>query len=195
MSLTRPQMTLLAIVLLFAAPVMIAVLMHSRWWGFQPAVTTNLGQLVSPPRAMDLAQVELDPATESPLGRWAILYPVTPPCTAACLDDISNLRQVHLAAGRHRQDLAVLLLLPASANPAAGQVLLETYAAFSLARDNSGALERLLASISNGKAPTGQAFLVDPAGNIMLRYAQGYDPNDINKDLKRLLKWSGQDRR
>jgi hypothetical protein len=189
-------MTLLAIVLLFAVPVLVAVLMHSRWWDYQPASTTNLGQLVVPPVSMDPALLELDATTPATQGRWTIMYPVSPPCTAACLDDIRGLRQVHLAAGRHRSELAIMLLLPASERLADGRALLETYADFSLARDRSGAVGRLLADMGGGgagAARAGQAFLVDPAGNIMLRYTPGYDPNDINKDLKRLLKWSGQD--
>jgi len=198
MSLNRPRLTLLAIVLLFAAPVVIAVLMHSRWWNYQPHSTTNLGQLVTPPRPVELASLEMDTANQGPLGRWTILYPVTLPCAADCRKRIENLRQIHLAAGRHRDELAIVLLLPEPARISDGLPLRDIYAGFSLATDDSGALPGLLASIASGGADTGglqpgQVFLLDPAGNIMLYYGAGYDPNHINKDLKRLLKWSGQD--
>jgi hypothetical protein len=43
-------------------------------------------------------------------------------------------------------------------------------------------------------ASTGSRFLIDPMGNIMMLYAAGFDPNDLKKDLKRLLKWSQQDK-
>jgi hypothetical protein len=39
----------------------------------------------------------------------------------------------------------------------------------------------------------GSLYLLDPLGNIMLFYAAGFDPNDLKKDLKRLLTWSKLD--
>ena len=43
------------------------------------------------------------------------------------------------------------------------------------------------------QAGTGSVYLVDPLGNIMMRYESGSDPNKLKQDLKRLLKWSKLD--
>jgi hypothetical protein len=39
----------------------------------------------------------------------------------------------------------------------------------------------------------GNSYLVDPLGNIMMFYGADSDPNDLKKDLKRLLTWSKLD--
>jgi cytochrome oxidase Cu insertion factor (SCO1/SenC/PrrC family) len=201
MRLNRPQITLLIIAMLFVTPLLVAMLMNSQWWGFQPASTTNLGQLVDPPRVLDETLLEVGGPAEnaafSTRGKWTILYPVRLPCEAGCLTDVQDLRQIHRASGRHRESLAVMLLIPRGGTLSAAQELLQTYAEYHLARDASGAVTELLAGIGDlaqdGSPAAGQAFLVDPGGNIMMRYAPGFDPNHINKDLKRLLKWSKQD--
>ena len=46
---------------------------------------------------------------------------------------------------------------------------------------------------SQGADVAGSVYLIDPLGNIMLFYAAGFDPNDLKKDLKRLLTWSKLD--
>ena len=45
----------------------------------------------------------------------------------------------------------------------------------------------------NGGQVENSVYLIDPLGNIMLFYAAGFDPNDLKKDLKRLLTWSKLD--
>ena len=46
---------------------------------------------------------------------------------------------------------------------------------------------------ANGGQVENSVYLIDPLGNIMLFYAAGFDPNDLKKDLKRLLTWSKLD--
>ena len=48
-------------------------------------------------------------------------------------------------------------------------------------------------SAAQGAATPGSLYLLDPLGNIMMFYAAGFDPNDLKKDLKRLLTWSKLD--
>jgi len=198
MNAKRARLTLVMIFLLFGAPVAIAVLMHSGWWSYRPAGMTNLGTLVEPPQPLDFGALEF--STENVLRsgpHWVILYPVTPDCTQDCLRDVESLRQIHRAAGRHQAQLAIVLLMPLTADPGLASGLLEVYPSFELALDHSAAAVRLLQSFADtgpeGALTHRQAFLVDPSGNIMMRYAAGFDPNHLNKDLKRLLKWSAQD--
>lgn len=199
MNAKRSRLTLALIFLLFGAPVVVAVLMHSGWWEYRPAAMTNLGQLVDPPRPLDLAALAFSPAANAqPSGpRWAVLYPVTSPCSGGCLSDIENLRQIHRAAGRHQPNLALVLLMPADSGQDLADDLLRVYPVFEPALDAGAEVAQLLRSFADtgpdGALVAGQAFLVDPAGNIMMRYAAGFDPNHLNKDLKRLLKWSAQD--
>ncbi len=196
MTLNRARLTLVLIFFLFATPVVVAVLMHSPWWNYQPGGMTNLGTLVQPPQPLDYQLVETNQEAGA-LDRWVILYPVVNPCIERCLKDIESLRQIHRASGRHQEQLSVMPLIPTPSDATAAAGLLKTYPAFVLGYDRTGAIEAVLRRLGDlqpdGTLQPGQVFLVDPAGNIMMRYAAGFDPNHLNKDLKRLLKLSGTD--
>jgi hypothetical protein len=54
-------------------------------------------------------------------------------------------------------------------------------------------LEAVQNKAGNANTVAAWAFVLDPAGNVILAYAAGFDPNHVNRDLKRLLTWSAQD--
>jgi hypothetical protein len=197
MNLKNPRLVLLAIFLLFFGPVLLAVLMRSAWWDFVPAVSSNLGTLVQPPVASGIDGVEvLHPGNSKPRqDGWTILYPLPVECHRSCRDTASALRQVHIAAGRHRDRVSVMLLASGELSEAAMRELVGIYAQFRIARDARGAIADTLAGIGAvpGEFGDGRAFLLDPPGNIIMAYASGFDPNHVKKDLKRLLTWSAQD--
>jgi cytochrome oxidase Cu insertion factor (SCO1/SenC/PrrC family) len=77
------------------------------------------------------------------------------------------------------------------------ELLRSIYAKFTLIRDPSGSLRHVLDAVRAGPpgmpAETGDTYLIDPLGNIMMHYAADADPNHIRQDLKRLLTWSKLD--
>jgi hypothetical protein len=194
----HPRLVLLFIFLLFGIPVVVATLMHSPWWQYQPSGLTNRGTLVQPPVHIDFNDARFgtpERPADPPNGQWVILYPVAVPCQGSCLADVESLRQIHRAAGRRQEQLAVVPLAAPGSSDQAAQ-LFEIYAAFLPGTDQGGLHDTLTGFAEldeDGRLIPGQAFLVDPTGNIMMRYAADFDPTDLNKDLKRLLKWSEQD--
>ena len=46
----------------------------------------------------------------------------------------------------------------------------------------------LRAGLARWEEPGDAAWLVDPNGFVVLRYAPGFDPGDLRSDLARLLK-------
>ena len=63
-----------------------------------------------------------------------------------------------------------------------------------LATDPGGELSQALRDPADEPVMTsGQTYLLDPFGNIILAYAKNSDPNGIKKDLNRLLTWSKAD--
>jgi hypothetical protein len=191
------RLVLLAIFLLFFGPVLLAVLMRSDWWDFMPAGKSNLGTLVHPPVAAGVRQAAIvhPPEAALPPANWTILYPFTGACDRDCRETVSVLRQVHLATGRHRDRVTLILLAPGDISKTDLMGLLELYPDLVIATDRKGATGRALAGLEAvpGTFGDGRAFILDPPGNIMLAYASGFDPNHVNKDLKRLLTWSAQD--
>ncbi len=190
MSLTRQQYTLLGIFALFLGPVILVMLMRSSWWQYQPAGLKNHGQLVQPPVLISLG------VAEEISGRWVILYVLDQSCDKACIDQVTSLRQIHKAAGRNREHLSVVLLSKEQPEPSQRAALEAIYASFIWATDKQAIALTKLDTINHellpdaGQANTIHTYILDPRLNVILAYGAGADPNDIHKDLKRLLKWS-----
>ena len=195
MSLSRQQFTLLGIFALFMGPVLLVILMRSSWWQYQPSGMKNHGHLVQPPVQLNL------PQTAGMANKWLILHVIVPPCDQGCIDSVTTLRQVHRAAGRNAENLAITLLTAAPADPELKDRLEAIYPDFNFVSDSSRTVLAALAGV-NEQVPadaTGSrevlTYVLDPLGNVVLAYGVNANPNDLHKDLKRLLKWSDQEGR
>lgn len=191
-----PRTALVVIAALFVVPLAAAWLMYRGVIDFEPGATRNLGELVKPPVPVELAELvpadpERSPGDELP-RHWAIVHVLPAGCAADCERVITALRQVHLAAGRDRSRLRILLVHgPGDAVDA--ERIEAIYPVFLLVRDDGGGMLEALTEIAGNADPAGHSYLLDPLGNIMMHYRAGYDPNDLKKDLKRLLTWSKLD--
>lgn len=190
MSLSRQQLTLLGIFALFLGPVFLVMMMRSSWWQYQPAGMKNQGYLVQPPVGLTLDQAAgID-------GKWSILYVLDQPCGQACIEYVTNLRQIHRAAGRNANHLAIVLLSDTQVEPVLRTELESIYPGFNLALDPGRSALDTLASINAGiTAGHGdiRTYVLDPMHNVVLAYGASAAPTDIHKDLKRLLKYSDQE--
>ena len=204
-----PRLALLIIAAMFLLPLLLAWLMYSGSLDFKPASTRNLGTLVEPPVPIDWkVAVTLSGETNSAAGleqsksvfeeHWVMLQPVPAGCDDSCLRKITDLRQIHLAAGRQQLRIRLALLLEDSSPAGQAQSLLAIYPQFHLIRDPSGllwgALGKIQQNLSTQAGPVKGVYMIDPRGNIMMYYAAGSDPNFIKQDLKRLLTWSKLDK-
>jgi cytochrome oxidase Cu insertion factor (SCO1/SenC/PrrC family) len=111
-------------------------------------------------------------------GKWTLMTLIDH-CQQACLTRLGLLDNVRIALGQRGERLTQVLAAGQSPEgigpgPHLGIVLGPELAAFA---DQELGTESGL-------------FLVDPLGNVMMRYPEGYDPSDVRKDLERLLKYS-----
>lgn len=190
----NPKLVLIVIAVLFFGPLLLALLMRSEWWDFRPSSLSNRGTLVQPPAALPLDSIKALP--DSPegarAGAWVVLYSLPAECHEACQKSVTSLRQLHLATGRHRDRVEVWLLASGQPAPRTLALVRGIYPRFHLLLDASGEAGRVLAGLGGtpGDPLAGQAFLLDPQANIILRYAPDFHPHDISQDLDRLLTWA-----
>jgi len=184
---------LLGIFALFLGPVILVVMMRSSWWQYQPAELKNHGYLVQPPAHLSLA-----PAAAID-NRWLILYVVDPSCDPECIDHVTSLRQIHRATGRDSSQLAIVLLGRTRLGPALRSRLESIYPEFQIVTESSSIVLTTLDTVNKAvAAKTGSSsvlhtYILDPRLNVVLAYGVNAYPNDIHKDLKRLLKWSDKE--
>ncbi len=195
MSLSRQQFTLLGIFVLFFGPVLLVILMRSSWWQYQPAGLKNLGHLIQPPVRLSLNQ------PQGIEGKWLILYVLDQPCDQRCIENVTALRQIHRAAGRHGEHLAIVLLSETRTESALRSRLEFIYPEFIFIADSADTALTTLASVNADLAAAManskdiHTYILDPMLNVILAYGGSANPNDIHRDLKRLLKWSDQETR
>jgi len=199
-SIASNRLKLLAILALFLLPLLAAVLMFNGQLPLLSGETVNQGKLIQPPVALDWTAAETAPdstAIATLQGSWVILLPLPTVCEQDCLRKVAGLRQVHRASGREQQRIALALLTGSQLDEGSRQQLMEIYDQFILLSDPSASLWQSVqsASVQNVVSNnTLSSYLVDPLGNIMMAYDTTDSAARLNKDLKRLLKWSKQDK-
>lgn len=151
------------------------VLAWAVWFfGWAPGNTGNHGELIAP---RPLSGAPLDTLR----GKWVLVSFDAAACDPYCERKLYFMRQVRRAQGKDMERLERLWVLTDAAAP--GPALLAAIEGTRVVRN-----ERL-AERFPGKA-TDHIYLIDPLGNLMLRFPRDPDPSLMIKDLQRLLKYS-----
>lgn len=168
----------LLLALLFLSPMLLAALLYYRS-GWRPAGHTNHGVLIEPARPL------ADPLLH---GKWSLVYLGSGRCTADCQYALYYMRQTHLGLGQLGVRVQRLLLIDRGCCADRGQ-LERTYAGLLIRDESSVAGAALLASFP-ADARSRTIFIVDPRGNLMMRYDLRAPPKGLLEDLKQLLQLS-----
>jgi len=173
--LKRGRVKLALLGLFFAAPFALAWLAY--WLDWAPGATSNYGELIEP-----------RPLTGPPLdalrGKWVLVTLDAAACDAYCERKLYFMRQVRRAQGKNQARVERLWLLTGGGAPAAAL-------AAAIEGTHVAPAGPLAASFPAAGALADHIYVVDPLGNLMLRYPREPDPSRMLKDLQRLLKVSG----
>ncbi len=177
---TRSRLILLLLAALFAAPLVAAIVLHARGW--EPERTRNHGELLRPP--VDLGDVALQRADgsrydwEPQARRWRIV--VLPPsdCSSACVELVAGLDKVWQLQGRRADRLDVLWFAPLPEGATRFRRLVEM-------QPDSTLEAKLPTQVATGSPA---AWLVDPSGFLVMRYAPGFDVAHLREDVTLMLK-------
>ena len=183
--LRSARITLLAMAALCIAPFAAALIAYYYW---QPQGGTNYGDLI-PARALinpPLRRLDQHTFRLSELrGKWILLQLDRADCAAACRAKLYDMRQVRLAQGREMDRVERVWLILDEA-PLETQLMREYDGTRMLRAGGSP----LVAEFPPAGGVRDHIYLVDPHGNLMLRFPKDADPSRMNKDLARLLRAS-----
>jgi hypothetical protein len=178
---TRSRLILLAIVTMFLVPFFAAVVM--RFSGWEPERTRNFGELLEPP--VPLQQILLTRADGSDYvyepveRRWQLIVFAPAECGQPCLVLADTIYRVWLGEGRKAAKVRVLWFGPVPQGIA-------EYSGFIPMRESTELMSTVpMFAASEAGLPV---YLVDPSGFLVMRYARGFDPSGLRKDLGRLIK-------
>ncbi|ENO86399.1 hypothetical protein C666_13285 [Thauera linaloolentis 47Lol = DSM 12138] len=175
-------------------PVAASYLMFYVW---QPQGRVNNGTLFEPVPLPDtvLAGIGDQPALGRGglQGHWTLLLAAPSICDSACARALYVSRQARIAQAREMERVARVWLVTDAGKPAAGQLPGPSAAdALHVVRADAAWLAALPQPASGSLA--GAVYLVDPLGNVMMRFDDRLDVTEaaraLTKDLQRLLKYS-----
>lgn len=165
---------------------------YFTYYVIKPQSRTNYGSLLDP-RQFPLPQLEGKDLEGKPQeladfkGKWIMLQIDRAACATACQKKLYDMRQLRTAQGKERERIERVWLITDQASPEAK--LQEGIAGTRLLRVNQAALEKWL-PVEAGTTVYDHIYLIDPLGNLMMRYPKNADPNKIKKDISKLLKAS-----
>jgi hypothetical protein len=159
----------------------------------QVKLGTNNGDLISPPLVTEINQFsgydEFSAANLKELqGHWVMISLVPETCGDVCQDGLYKTRQLSLMMGKDIARIRRLALMPTKKDsilPAQWQDdgrLLKMLAA--------APLQEKITQLINLPAQDGALLIMDPLGNLMMKYATGFDPYKVRNDLSKLLRIS-----
>ena len=181
----RRPLTLWLILAACAAPIVASYVAYYLW---RPTEHVNYGELIEPrplPES-DLATFDGAPFRWADLkGEWVLLNVDPGTCDSACRTRLVYTRQVRLAQGRETARVERVWIVTDGRAP--DPALIAEHPGLRVLRPGSDVLMRALAASGSARD---HVYLVDPLGNLMMRFPADPDPRRMLKDLSRLLRHS-----
>jgi cytochrome oxidase Cu insertion factor (SCO1/SenC/PrrC family) len=183
---TRARLKLLLIGLFFALPFLLA--WAAYWFHWTPGQSGNYGELLPPRQVPGGGLVGLDgkPFSLASLrGKWVMLQFDAAACDHYCERKLYFMRQVRVAQGKDmgRVERVWVLTDGGAPRPALTAAIAGTH----VVRATDGSVP---AAFPRARRTVDHIYLIDPLGNLMMRFPRDPDPSRMLKDLQRLLKYS-----
>ena len=182
---------LLLVVAVFVLPLIASYLAYYVW---QPqGAVNNYGELIAPvplPETISFTQMTGGETSLKALrGKWLMVQVDAGGCDAACEQKLYAMRQVRLMQGKEQDRVLRVWLVTDAVTPR--PALNQKTENVLLLKDASGALIAKLPATGTEQSSAKQhIYLIDPLGNLMLRWPANPDMKRMHKDLGRLLKYS-----
>lgn len=179
-----PRAKLLLIMSVFALPIVASV---TAYRFFRPQPAGNYGELLLPPKAIPDAPLRRVDGSDFRFAelrdRWVIVVSDSGACGPKCAARLHVTRQARLALGRNASRVARVFVVDDAHAPDSP--------AFTPIEDLVVAMPRQGDAAPPGPGnDRGHVYLVDPRGNVMMRWPAAPDFRGMLKDLERLLKAS-----
>lgn len=181
---TRARLTLLLVLALFFVPLAASfVLYYGLHW--RPPGQTNHGELIQPPRPLSLS------GQAAPLrGKWSLVYVGAGSCDEDCRTTLHYIGQTWLGLAQLMPRVQQVFLVTGDCCDDAwleGQH--PQLLTINLGRPGDADAASVLAAFP-AETRRGGIFIVDPKGNLMMRYDAHAEPRGLHEDLEKLLKLS-----
>lgn len=182
-ALRASRLKLLLIMLVFAAPIVAAMLLTLAGW--QPSGKAN-GQQVTPQRNFAAEQIPVSLANGD-TWTWRAREPqltllalAGPDCTQRCLDVLTKMAAARITLNQNASRLRLLYV----GKPPAGAEANGMTNYWTLGQDPLGAFAPFTPAMPDSVS----ALLVESDGTALSYYPAGFDPSGLRKDLQKVIR-------
>lgn len=186
---TQGRWKLLAVVAVCAAPMIAS---YFTYYVIKPQGRTNYGTLLDPRNfpmpALGTTSLDGKPvALDAYKGKWVMLQINDGDCQDVCKKKLYDMRQLRVAQGKEMERVERVWLITDS--QPLDTVVMREYDGTRLLRVKPEVLKTWL-PLEAGTTLSDHIYMIDPLGNLMMRFPKDADANKIKKDLAKLLKAS-----
>jgi cytochrome oxidase Cu insertion factor (SCO1/SenC/PrrC family) len=186
----RNLRTVGALAAIFLLPLLLSFWMYygNAW---RPATRTNHGELIEPLRTLPGAELREASGAVAPANlftdKWALAYVGDGACDETCRNALYFMRQTRLSLNNEMTRVARIFL---ATGGCCDRAFLEREHPGLIVIDATGPEARDLVNAFPQTDRPQSLFVVDPLGNLVMRYDTRDDPKGLLTDLKKLLKLS-----
>lgn len=180
---------LFLVVLICASPMIASYL---TYFVIKPQSRTNYGELIDPrshpmpslgSTSLDGKPTELDAYK----GKWIMLQADGGECAEKCRTKLFQQRQLRLTTGKEMERIERVWLV--TDDKPVDTTLLREYDGTRVLRADPAKLRQWL-PVEEGAGIADHVYMIDPLGNLMMRFPKNPDPNKMKKDISKLLRAS-----
>jgi cytochrome oxidase Cu insertion factor (SCO1/SenC/PrrC family) len=180
------------VVISFVAPVVAAYALF--FLGVTPPAYSNKGELLNPIIDIDSfvltddngKQINRDEIT---MHKWHMIYFAEASCDDACNKILYNMRQINIALGKNANRLQRLVVHLDKPDEEFQALITKEYPEARHANADAKTIEAAL-QVVGPQFRSNEVYIMDPLGNIMLRFTQEQSYKDLLHDLNKLFKVS-----
>ena len=185
----RGRWSMFAVLLVCAAPIIAS---YITYFFIKPEGRTNYGDLIDPRQypipAMASTTVDGKAQTLADFkGKWIMVKVSGSACDQKCQDMLFMMRQLRTMQGKEADRIERVWLI--TDNEPLETFMLRVNDGTRFLRAPADAVAKWLPLEQGGKVEE-HIFLIDPLGNLMMRFPKDADPSKVKKDIYKLLKAS-----
>lgn len=188
---SKGRWQLWAVLAVCAAPLVASYVTY--YGGFSEQVgRTNYGEILDPRKhpmpALGATTLDGKPSgLDAYKGKWLMVRSGPADCNDACRKQLFAMRQIRLMQGKEMDRVERVWLVTDQAP--LDIALVKEYDGMRVLRVPAGALETWLPADA-GTTVLDHIYMIDPLGNVMMRFPKEPDPMKVKKDIGKLLKAS-----
>jgi hypothetical protein len=185
----RMYRTLYLLIIVCVAPVVASYL---AYYVLPPSGRTNYGELIEPQMPLPSVDARLQDGAAFDLaalrGHWVMLQVDASACDEACRNKLWQMRQLRTAQGKDADRIERVFLV--TDGEPLQTMLMREFDGTHFLRVNRDELRFMPTPEEPGARIEDHIYMIDPLGNLMMRWPRAADPNRMKRDIGRLLKAS-----